>query len=147
MPKPSTSTWIGLEPWTTYYYKAKALGIAGPVYGELKSFTTLSTPPAVTTNNATNLALHSATLNGSLGNLGTAANVSVSFEWGTQSGVYGNETTTELLSDTGSFSISLGGLAPGTTFYCRAKAVGHGESQFGSEVSLRHTGVTRCYHR
>jgi len=125
-----------LEPWTTYYYKAKALGIAGPVYGELKSFTTLSTPPAVTTNNATNLALHSATLNGSLGNLGTAANVSVSFEWGTLSAVYSNVTTAEVRAIAGTFYFDLTGLTPGTTYYYRAKAEGDGGAVYGDQNSF-----------
>jgi phosphodiesterase/alkaline phosphatase D-like protein len=126
----------GLAPGTTYYYRAKAVGLGGPVYGDQVTFTTQSTPPSVTTNNAGNIAIYSATLNGSLDSLGTADNVSVSFEWGTQSGVYGNQTGVVLLSGTGSFSSNLGGLAPGTTFYYRAKAVGHGDTQYGSEITF-----------
>ena len=44
-------------PGTTYYYRAKAVG-ASTVYGEEKSFTTLTTPPAVTTNDAEQFGHH-----------------------------------------------------------------------------------------
>ena len=55
-----------LTPGTTYYYKAKADGDGSPVYGVERSFTTLTTPPAVTTNDASNVASTSARLNGNL---------------------------------------------------------------------------------
>ena len=83
----------GLTPGTTYYYKAKAVG-DGTVYGAEMSFTTSTTPPSVTTNAASDLATTSATLNGNLGSLGTASNVTVSFEWGTAAGgPYANPVT------------------------------------------------------
>ena len=66
----------------------------GTVYGEERSFTTL-TPPAVTTNVPTNITTTSARLNGDLTTLGTAGSVTVSFEWGTSSGSYPNETAGE----------------------------------------------------
>ena len=56
-----------------------------------KSFTTLTTPPTVTTEVATRIDLTSATLNGNLDGLGTASPVQVSFEWGLTAG-YGNTT-------------------------------------------------------
>ncbi len=112
----------GLSPGTTYYYRAKAMG-DGTNYGVEKSFTTLTAPPVVTTNSATEIHCTSAMLNGILDSLGTADNVTVSFEWGTTTG-YGNETALEPRTSTGTFSANMTGLIPNTTYHFRAKAVG-----------------------
>ena len=78
----------GLDPGTTYYYRAKAVG-DGTSYGMEMSFTTLLPSPLVTTNDASSITTNSARLNGDLTSLGTASSVTVSFVWGTtrQSGV------------------------------------------------------------
>jgi phosphodiesterase/alkaline phosphatase D-like protein len=123
----------GLDPGTTYYFRAKAVGGGDPVYGEEKSFTTLTTPPLVTTNDATDVAMNSATLNGDLTSLGTAGSVTVSFEWGTVSGSYTSTTADQTRTSTGAFSADLSGLGPGTTYYFRAKAVGDGDPVYGPE--------------
>ena len=81
--------------------------------------------PSVTTNGASGITGNSATLNGNLGNLGTAPTASVSFEWGKTTS-YGNTTTPESKSTTGAFSFALGSLSPNTTYHFRAKAIGDG---------------------
>jgi phosphodiesterase/alkaline phosphatase D-like protein len=127
--RPSTAAFssdlIGLTPGTTYYYRAKADGDGDPVYGEEKSFTTLTTPPSLTTGSATPVRCSSATLNGILDSLGTAVTVDVSFEWGLTT-AYGNETAPESRATTESFNASLANLSPNTTYHFRAKATGHG---------------------
>ena len=121
-------------PGTTYYYRAKAVG-DGTRQGE-KSFTTATTAPAVTTDDATLITANSARLNGDLTRLGTAGSVTVSVEWGvTLGGPYPNETTGQTMTRTGTFYSDLGGLSPSTTYYYRAKAVGHGTS-YGEEKSF-----------
>ena len=57
-----------LEPETTYYYMLFASVDGQEARGELKSFSTLSEPkePEVTTGDATDVSLFTATLNGSL---------------------------------------------------------------------------------
>jgi len=90
----------------------------------------------VTTNDASNLATTSATLNGNLTDKGTAASVTVSFIWGTASGVLNQETNpTEVMGSTGTYHFDLGGLTPGTTYYYKAKATGDGTA-VGDEVSF-----------
>lgn len=91
---------------------------------------TPTTPPTVTTNDATDVGINSsATLNGNLDDLGTASTVDVSFEWGETPGEpYPNETTPGMMDAAGAFSFELGGLSPDTTYYFRAKAVGDGTS-------------------
>ena len=99
------------------------------------SFTTSTTPPTVTTSAATNLATTSATLNGSLGSLGTAASVNVSFEWGTTTS-YGSETTAQSVTAIGAFTANLTGLTARTTYHFRAKAVGDGPAVYGDDMTF-----------
>ncbi len=93
-------------------------------------------PPTVTTDNATNITATGATLNGNLTSLGSATSDNVSFVWGTtQGGPYPNETTPQVRNTTGTFSDNVTGLSPNTTYYFKAKAVGHGTS-YGAEKSF-----------
>ena len=128
-----------LGPNTTYYYRAVADGGAnGTNYGAEVSFTTSRVPPYVATNNASSVTSNSATLNGNLSNLGTAATVNVSLQWGTtQGGPYPNSTPAQAMTATGPFSAGLTGLAPKTTYYFRAKADGGASGiSYGSENSF-----------
>ncbi len=127
----------GLTAGTTYYYKAKAVG-SGTSYGAEKSFTTAvpTTPPSVTTSDASSVTASSARLNGNLTSLGTASSATVSFVWGTSpGGPYPNETTAQVKTGTGAFYFDLSGLTAGTTYYYKAKAVGSGTS-YGVEKSF-----------
>jgi len=117
----------GLDPGTVYYFQAKAVG-DGVAYGIERSFTTLTMPPVVITNDATSVAVDVVRLNGTLDDLGTALSVSTSFVWGTTpGGPYPNETALELMDSRKAYSFDLIGLAPGT-YYFQAKAVGDGVS-------------------
>ncbi len=89
----------GLNPNTTFYYQAKADGGAhGTSYGSIMSFTTSKIPPVVYTNTATDVLSNSAVLHGTLQNLGTATTVNVSFQYGTTSGMYSDETTPQSMA-------------------------------------------------
>lgn len=125
---------MGLDPGTVYYFQAKAAG-DGISYGVEKSFTTLTEPPVVTTNDVTGVAVDVIRLNGTLDDLGSAISVDVSFIWGiTSGGPYPNETALEVLDTGKAFSFDLTGLTPGT-YYFQAKAVGDGVS-YGVEESF-----------
>jgi phosphodiesterase/alkaline phosphatase D-like protein len=126
----------GLTPGTTYYYRVKADGDGDPVYGEEKPFTTPTTAPLVTTNDVTNVATTSATINGELSSLGTATTVTASFEYGTATGSYTHTTADQARPSTGAFSADLTGLTPGTTYYYRVKADGDGDAVYGVERSF-----------
>ena len=123
----------GLTARTTYHFRAKAVG-NGTSPGSDMIFTTAGIPPTVATNDATNLAGTSATLNGTLSALGTATSANVSFEWGLTA-TYGHETTPQSMSGPGSFSYSLTGLTAKTTYHFRAKALGNGATT-GSDMAL-----------
>ncbi len=122
-----------LFPNTTYYFRAKATGSV-TVYGDELSFTTERVLPAVTTNDATDITISSATLNGNLDDLGAAGTVNVSFEWGLTTS-YGSETTPQAMIATGAFSAQIDGLLRNTTYHFRAKAVGNGTS-YGEDRSF-----------
>ena len=119
-----------LTPGTMYYYKARAVG-DGTSYGVEIGFATNTTPPAVTTNDVSNVSSNSGRLNGDLTSLGTVGSDTVSFVWGTSSGSLINETTAQAMTSTGAFYFDLDSLAPGTTYYYKAKAVGHGGPAYG----------------
>ena len=102
------------------------------MYGDEESFTTSTAPPVVTTGSATEVRCTSATLSGILDSLGTAQNAEVSFEWGTTM-AYENETALQVMTTSGSFNVTLTGLMPNTTYYFRARAIGHGDA-YGDDI-------------
>jgi phosphodiesterase/alkaline phosphatase D-like protein len=124
---------------TTYYYRAEADGgVNGINYGAEMNFTTLRIAPLVATGNASSLTSSSATLNGSLANMGAASTVNVSLQWGTtQGGPYPNSTTPQPMTLAGPFSAGLNSLAAKTTYYFRAKADGGASGiAYGAENSF-----------
>ncbi|GAH97799.1 unnamed protein product, partial [marine sediment metagenome] len=121
---------------STYYFKAKAEGDGTISYGDELSFATLPVAPTATTSAATDITTTSATLNGSLDDLGSFTSLDVSFEYGTTSGALDNETSPEEMSETGTFSAALTDLSPDTTYYFKAKAEGDGTISYGDELSF-----------
>jgi uncharacterized protein (TIGR02145 family) len=93
-----------------------------------------TTPPLVTTNSTTSIASYSASGNGNVTDVG-GENPTRSIEWGTVSGTYTNSCTAGT-GGTGTYSCSLTGLTPSTTYYVRAKAVNSAGTSYGSETSF-----------
>ncbi len=122
---------------TTYYYRVRAYNDGGnSTYSNEANATTQIQliPPTVLSTAAGDITAISATLNGNLTSLGSAGNVSVSFEWGATP-AFGNATPTQIMNSTGAFSASLSSLTANTTYYYRAKAVGDGTS-YGGNVTF-----------
>jgi len=96
-------------------------------------------PPTVATNAADPIGLYTVTLHGNLTDLGTATTVSLSFQYGTTSGSYANESTPVTYNGTPTppydFSAGISGLTRATTYYFRAKAVGDATG-YGEESSF-----------
>jgi hypothetical protein len=79
-------------------------------------------PPSATTNPAGNITGNSATLNGTLNNMGGAASCLVWFEWGTSPGVYSVSSTPVVANTPGAFSKDISGLNSGVTYYFKIRA-------------------------
>ncbi len=125
-----------LVPGTTYHFRVKAVG-DDTTYGEDLAFTTgmePAAPPTVATTSATWIGTASATLNGMLTDVGSAASVLVSFEWGLTAD-YGNVTLSETATATGTFARAISGLAPGTTYHFRVKGVGD-DTAYGEDIAF-----------
>ncbi len=137
-----SATVTGLTPDTLYHFRAAAVGDGAPVNGADRTFTTLGTAPAVTTDNASAVGTASAVLKGTLTSLGTEASVNVSFEWKVANGIWA-ETAVQTLTATGDFTANLTGLNDGTTYTFRAKADGYGTPVYGAENSFTTTAVDR----
>jgi len=101
----------------------------------------LARAPDVVREAATYVTTNSAILNGNLTAMGTAARVTVSFQWATDDyyrsnwNTYGSETSAQIMAATGLFSSNLTGLSPGTMYHYRAKAVGDGTA-YGSDLTF-----------
>ncbi|MFB6309788.1 MAG: S8 family serine peptidase [Salinirussus sp.] len=114
----------GLSSGTEYEFRAGADASDGDSdTGSTKTFTTNSdVSVAVSTGSATNIGENSATLSGSLDDLGGANSADVGFEY-RQSGTSSWSTTaTETLSSTGSYSRTVDALSSGTEYEFRAVA-------------------------
>ncbi len=144
----------GLQPNTTYYFRAAANGNYGNIYGNVSSFTTtgniiqntcglnLNCAPTAVTTIATNIDYNSARLNG-LGLLNNSGNVSTNgyFEWGTTTAL-GRVTETKFIGSASSnpYFQSLFGLTANTTYYFRAVVT----NQYGTsrgEIQTFRTGT------
>lgn len=136
----------GLTANTTYYFAAWANG-EGFAAASARSFTTLAQPspqvraPTVSTGNVTGIGNSTATLNGKLGGLGTAATVTIGFVYGTSPSLAGG---TNLSAGTqsviGAFSVPVAALTPNTTYYVKAWGQGAGFAA-GSIVSFKTAAV------
>lgn len=111
-----------LLPGTTYHFRVKAENSLGTTFSNDLSFTTPGRKPTVTSADATNIDLTSATLNGMVNP--NSLETSVTFEYGLSTG-YGSSKTARQSPLSGesyqNVSADLTGLNPGTTYHFRIK--------------------------
>jgi uncharacterized repeat protein (TIGR02543 family) len=103
-----------------------------------QSFQIMPSAPTATTQAASNIAIRSATINGDF-TTGGGGSTSITFTYGTDSGLSGATTTTASNSPStsnGSRSMNLTGLSPSTTYYYRISASNGTGSANGSIVSF-----------
>lgn len=130
-----TSSMTGLTPGTTYYVRAYATNSMGTGYGSQVSFVTL-TLPTVTTSAASMTGAFTGSGGGNVTSEGSSSVTAKGVCWSVYSSpTISNPKTTDG-SGLGSFTSSLTGLTPNTTFYVRAYATSAAGTAYGNQVSF-----------
>jgi uncharacterized protein (TIGR02145 family) len=129
-----TSSLTGLSPNTTYYVRAYATNVSGTAYGNEITFSTM---PVITTTNVTNIGTTTTTSGGNISIGGGATISSRGVVWSTNSSpsiILPTKTTDG--SGAGSYTSSLTGLSPNTTYYLRAYATNFSGTTYGNEITF-----------
>lgn len=121
----------GLDPNKTYHFRAIATNSSGTSHGVDRTFNTLASAPAVTTDAATGRSSISAAINGTLDNdIGEACECG--FEWGLDTS-YGTITPSESKTTGENFSQVIGGLVSNTVYHFRAFATNSFGTGYGAD--------------
>lgn len=138
-----TSNITGLSPKTQYYVRAYATNSEGTSYGESLPFTTLGNTPVTVVSDATNIAIDSAILNGTINP--NSLSTTVSFEWGTtiNYGITHNAIQSPISGNASTYvTIKLTNLIPGTTYHYRLKAENSLGTTYSSDMTFTTLGQT-----
>ena len=139
-----SDTVSGLAENTDYEFRAVADASDGDSdAGNAVTFTTSDDPAAVSTGSATDVTETSATLNGTLDDLGGASSADCYFQYRQVGASTWTETAPQTLSATGSFSESVSGLAENTDYEFRARTdASDGDSDTGATATFTTSGDT-----
>ena len=129
-----TSTITGLTPGTLYYVRSYATNSVGTSYGAQTSFTTLNTATISATASATSITSSTATTGGTITADGGASVTSRGVVYGTSS--LSSTFSATSGTGTGTYTISLTGLLPATTYYVRSFATNSVGTIYGTETSF-----------
>ena len=135
-----TTNILGLLSNTTYKIRCFIQTNVGVVYGDVKTFTTLSTLPTVTTSATVSSIAATSFVAG--GNVTATGGASVSSR-GIQRSLspsMSSPTSTTIGSGTGSFTGTVSGLTAGTTYYFRAFATNTNGTSYGDIYSVATLG-------
>ncbi len=130
-----------LLPGTTYYVRAYAINSVGTAYGNPIAFSTTSVLASMTTNAVSQITSNSA-LSG--GNITSDGGTSVTVRgvcWSTSPNPYIGNSRTLDGTGAGSFTSSITGLLPGTTYYMRAYATNSVGTVYGNDFIFSTAGV------
>jgi hypothetical protein len=132
-----SSSITGLLPSTTYYLRAYATNSVGTNYGSDVSFTTLNpVAPTVSTVSASSITLTTATTGGNISFDGGAEITERGVCWGTSTDPTTSNSKTTDGTGTGTYSSSVTGLVPSTTYHFRAYATNNIGTSYGSDLTL-----------
>ena len=126
----------GLHSGTTYYVRSYAANIAGTVYGNEQSFTTSYNLPTVITNFISERSYRSVTSGGIVVSDGGTTVTARGVCWSTNTDPTINDSKTTDGSGSGSFTSTLTGLIPGTSYYYRAYATNIAGTGYGILMSF-----------
>lgn len=127
-----------LIPGTKYYVRAYAENSEGVGYGNEVSFTTLSLDkPKVTTSDVSSVSTTSVIAGGKVVDSGGSTIEARGVVWRTKNNpTIGLSTKTYNGTGAGTFTSTVTGLTPGTTYYLRAYATNTQGTSYGDEVSF-----------
>jgi hypothetical protein len=131
-----------LAPETSYRFRLVAMNRDGTSYGGERALTTSPrTPPAVTTDGASNISTTGATISGTVATQGL--DVTYGFEVGTEAGVYGPATGLGRVGAglTATVALNLENLQPATTYHYRIEASNLDGSDYGADQAFTTPGV------
>ncbi len=140
-----TSSISGLSSATTYYVRAYATYGGGTVYGSQVSFTTLSTPPTVTTTTVTSVTSSTVRSGGNVTSSGGSTVTARGVCWSTSPNPTISNSYTTNSSGTGTFSSYVTNLTPGTTYYLRAYATNSGGTSYGTQETFTTAAASAYY--
>lgn len=127
----------GLMPGTTYYYKAYATDGYFSICGDMKTFTTGIDYPTLTANNVSSITSTQVTCCGNISSSGGGTINARGVCWSTSSSpTVSLATKTVDGTGTGSFSSTITGLLPKTTYYVRAYATNEKGTAYGAQFSF-----------
>ena len=125
--------------------RAYATNSAGTAYGNEVSFTTAGNLATLTTASPSNVTYTSASVGGTITFSGISSVTQRGVCYGTSTNPTTANSTTNDGNGAGSFSSSLTGLTPSTTYYVRAYATNSAGTAYGNEVSFTTTSLSPVY--
>src|SRR5690554_4704895 len=131
-----TSSVTGLEPNTTYYLRAYGRNTSRDGYDSTMSFTTQARFPVLSTREVTDITENSATSGGNITDDGGVLITAHGVCWSTNENPTIDDNKTEDGTGAGSFTSSVTGLEPNTTYYLRAYATNSAGTSYGSIMSF-----------
>ena len=132
-----TSSLTSLVPNTLYYVRAYATNSTGTGYGNEVSFTTNPIVPAtLTTTAVSSVTSNSASSGGNITDDGDGAISARGICWATAPAPTISDSKTTNGTGTGSFTSSLTGLLPGTSYHVRAYATNIAGTAYGNDLTF-----------
>jgi uncharacterized protein (TIGR02145 family) len=131
-----TSSITGLTPGVTYHVRAYSTNSAGTSYGNDATFATPAILAALTTAIISSPTATSAASGGTITSDGGAAVTARGVCWNTSAGPTTANTKSSDATGTGTFTSSITGLSPVTTYYVRAYATNSAGTSYGDELSF-----------
>jgi hypothetical protein len=136
-PQAVTANVTGLSPGTTYYFALVATTSGGTTAATTRNFTTLVSPPLVTTGPMQSIGGTTATVGGRINTNGVAA--TYHFEYGTTAALGTSTSNATLGAGAGNRSVTgvLAPLAEATTYFVRLVATTTGGTVQGATISFK----------